>query len=283
MTAVLEDLKAAIVFWTTSFRVKLLSWFSWMDAMTGKGNDQGLLRHWHTLLFGLCILGLQRKWCARPDDLLDGRETFEGVDAPPANGIDGGTRSSTGKHLTMSEAREELNLTKKQFANTLHFVAHVLAKPGNKERVGILVAISDVEPQAQAQCITMCKTRMGSFEYMLCDARGRWMTTLSSTAFVVHDTLALRKAGVAFPGENLVSLNGDKPAPLSQQPLADCAFTFCWQVLRRRSLNYLLFKAPRFFMLPLVGQSADERSEALASLKSLWLLLQDFERKAAEG
>lgn len=269
MAQVFEDLKSSIVFRRTSFRVKLLRWFSWMDAMGGKCQDQGLLQNWHTLLFGLCVLGLRRKWWSRFDDLLQGGETSVGENAPPADGADGGTRPSTGKQQTMSEAREELNLKRKQFTNTLHFAAHVLAKPGNKERVAILVAISDVERQAQSLSITMCKTRMGSFEYMLSNARGTWIRTLASTAAVVHDTLALRKAGIAFPGEYSVSLSGSRPTSLSQQPLAEFAFDFCWQVLRRRSLNYLLFNAPPFCMLPLVGHSAEERERALASLNVL--------------
>lgn len=55
---------------STGHRVKLMRWFSFMDAMSEPKN--GILMNWHTCLFFLVILGVYKQWWKSFSDLFDG-------------------------------------------------------------------------------------------------------------------------------------------------------------------------------------------------------------------
>jgi hypothetical protein len=90
---------------TSGTKVKLMRFYEWMSQME---SPSGLHREWHTLLYLLIMVGIQRRWWPTINAMLSrdiGRVDQDAEDAP--------TGEPSAKPVSMSLSKEEANVKRK--------------------------------------------------------------------------------------------------------------------------------------------------------------------------
>ena len=157
-------------------------------------SPSGLHREWHTLLYLLIMVGIQRRWWPAINAMLCrgvGKVGKVAEDAPV------GLPPTL---LSMSHSKEEASAKRKGGINTLHYAACVMAATRTQKLASLIVVASGPLRQAQGEDQQRASTVKGSTYYNVDMAAETWRHTLMRCFVCLHDATKLREMGVWLDG-----------------------------------------------------------------------------------
>ena len=110
-----------------------MRFYEWMSQME---SPSGLHREWHTLLYLLIMVGIQRRWWPAMNAMLcrDVGKVEQGAEGAPVG--------LPPKPLSMSHSKEEASVKRNGCINTLHYAACVMAATRTQKLASLIVVAS---------------------------------------------------------------------------------------------------------------------------------------------